>query len=81
MEPDSYEEVLARMLWKGRHTSSSSLARSLGVSPQALSNYKKRGKLPSSLMLRFADENAVRYDWLIFGSGAPDRTDLTGGIL
>jgi hypothetical protein len=70
---DSYEEVLAKMMWKGRHTSSSSLARSLGISPQAFSNYKKRGRFGGGLMLKFADQNDVRYDWLIFGSGAPDR--------
>ncbi len=65
-----YQDVLNRMLSAGRLTNSSQLAKVLGITPQALSNYKKRGGIPTSLLFRFASIYDVSVDWLITGEGA-----------
>ncbi len=56
----------------------SSLAEALGVSPQAISNYRKRGAMPASLIIRFSEKFEVSLDWLVKGKGFPcggARTD------
>lgn len=57
------------MLGAGELANSSQLAKVLGITPQALSNYKKRGDIPTSLLFKFADIYDVSVDWLISGSG------------
>ncbi|MFQ5737158.1 MAG: helix-turn-helix domain-containing protein [Thermodesulfobacteriota bacterium] len=64
-----YSEISERMLRAGGIMNSSQLARVLGVTPQALSNYKKRGGLPTSLLFKFAAIYEVSVDWLITGEG------------
>ena len=47
----------------------SALARVLKVTPQALSNYKKRGKMPTHLVIQFGDRSGLSVDWLLTGEG------------
>jgi len=65
----SYSELIERMRWAGKLKNDSAVARSLGVTPQALSNYKKRGEMPTDLMLKFAGIYGLSVDWLITGEG------------
>ena len=65
----NYSEILERMLGAGKLVNSSQLARVLGITPQALSNYKKRGDIPTSLLFKFAAIYDVSVDWLVSGSG------------
>jgi len=58
------------MLDAGKLVNSSQLARVLGITPQALSNYKKRGDIPTSLLFKFAAIYDVSIDWLISGDGS-----------
>jgi len=58
------------MLEAGKLQNSSQLAKVLGITPQALSNYKKRGDIPTSLLFKFADIYDVSVDWLISGDGS-----------
>lgn len=60
-----FDEISARMMEKARLKNISALAADLGVTPQALSNYKKRGDFPVKLILGFADKHAVSVDWLV----------------
>lgn len=65
----SYSDIIERMRWAGKLKNDSAVARVLGVTPQALSNYKKRGEMPTDLVLRFANIYGLSVDWLIAGDG------------
>ncbi len=65
----NYAEVIERMKESGRLKNDSRVARALGVTPQALSNYKKRGKIPADLVIRFSDIYGLYVDWLLTGEG------------
>jgi len=65
----SYSDIIERMRWAGKLKNDSAVARVLGVTPQALSNYKKRGEMPTDLVLRFANIYGLSVDWLISGEG------------
>ncbi|MBI5598921.1 MAG: helix-turn-helix domain-containing protein [Deltaproteobacteria bacterium] len=68
-----YTEVLERMKRSAGLKNDSKVARSLDVTPQALSNYKKRGKVPSDLILKFASIYGLSVDWLLTGEGRVKR--------
>lgn len=65
----NYLEIIERMRWAGKLKNDSAVARALGVTPQALSNYKKRGEMPTDLVLRFSNIYGLSVDWLLSGEG------------
>ncbi|MEE9615371.1 MAG: helix-turn-helix domain-containing protein [Thermodesulfobacteriota bacterium] len=67
----SYRDIIERMKLSGKLKNDSAVARALDVTPQALSNYKKRGKMPTNLIIKFADINSLSVDWLLTGRGKP----------
>ncbi len=73
-----YSDVLERMKKSADLKNDSRLARLLGVTPQALSNYKKRSKVPSDLLIKFADMQGLSVDWLLSGEGAKHRVGHSG---
>ncbi|HLC19246.1 MAG TPA: helix-turn-helix domain-containing protein [Thermodesulfobacteriota bacterium] len=75
-----YAEVIERMRWAGRLKNDSAVARLLGVTPQALSNYKKRNRMPADLVLKFANVFGLSLDWLISGEGEMYRYGVEGPI-
>ncbi len=64
-----YSEVIERMRESGKLKNDSRVARALGVTPQALSNYKKRGKIPADLVIKFSELFGLYVDWLLSGEG------------
>jgi len=64
-----YSEVIERMRWVGKHKNNSAVARVLGITPQALSNYKKKDKMPVSIVLKYSKLYGLSLDWLITGKG------------
>ncbi|MBI5560110.1 MAG: helix-turn-helix domain-containing protein [Deltaproteobacteria bacterium] len=64
-----YSEVIERMRRAGNLKNDSKVARALGITPQALSNYKKRERVPSDLILKFSAIYGVSVDWLLTGEG------------
>lgn len=73
-------ELFARMLMAGELKNYSELARTVGLSPQAVSNYKKKDSIPASLIFKFAETYNISIDWLLTGIGemrpgtrSPDR--------
>jgi len=66
----SYCEVIERMKLHGKLKNDSSVARVLGVTPQALCNYKQKGEMPSKLVMRFAQTYKISVDWLVSGYAA-----------
>jgi len=67
-------KIFSRMIEAGRLRNSSGLARALGVTPQAISNYRKRGVFPAALAMKFSERFGVSVDWLITGEGEPMRS-------
>jgi hypothetical protein len=65
----NYSDIIEKMRWAGKLKNDSAVARVLGVTPQALSNYKKRGEMPTDLVLKFAKLFGLSVDWLIHGVG------------
>lgn len=74
----SYSEIIERMKSAGKLKNDSRVAKALGVTPQAFSNYKKRGKLPADLLHRFAEIFGVRIDRLLYGEGPVFRVGYGG---
>lgn len=70
-----YCEVIERMKLYGKLKNNSAIARVLGVTPQALSNYKKRNSLPSKLVLKFASTYELFVDHLLLGYGPIYKTE------
>ncbi|MCK5236871.1 MAG: helix-turn-helix domain-containing protein [Deltaproteobacteria bacterium] len=73
-----YFEVIERMKDIARLKNDSAVAKALTVTPQALSNYKKRGKLPSHLLIRFARAYGLSVDWLLTGEGQSHKAAMGG---
>lgn len=67
----AFEDVMARMKAAAGLKNNSAVAASLGMTPQALSNYKKRGYVPSDLIVRFALKHNLSIDSLVFGPEGP----------
>ncbi len=60
-----YGTTLKRMLEFGNLKNTTQLASVLGITPQALSNYKRNGKMPVKLVFKFADLYDVSMDRLV----------------
>lgn len=71
-----YKEIIERMKKAGSFKNDSVVARFLGVTPQALSNYKKREAMPYNLIFRFADKTGISLDWLVYGGDDMDRKNV-----
>lgn len=62
-----YSDIIDRMKLVTGLGYDSDLAKVLEITPQAISNFKKKGKLPSDLVIKFALEHKVSVDWLLTG--------------
>lgn len=78
-----FEGTLERMLAAGKLKNMSALAHALTITPQAISNYKKRGEMPANLIIRFARIYGLSVDYLLSGASSaahqklPDIADLS----
>ena len=77
----NYADIIERMRWAGKLKNDSAVARVLSVTPQALSNYKKRGEMPTDLVLRFSNLYGLSVDWLITGAGEMHKPGGRPGVL
>ncbi len=73
MELD-YPVIFERMLKAGNLRNSSQMARMLGLTPQAMSSYKRRGAISAGLIFKFASICDVSVDWLLTGEGEVFRS-------
>ncbi len=64
-----YSVIFERMLKAGNLRNSSEMARMMGLTPQAMSSYKKRGEISAGLIFKFASICNVSVDWLLTGEG------------
>ncbi len=74
----NFESVISRMKQTGDLKNDSAVARALNISPQAISNYKRRGRFPAGHIVKFADRYGVSIDWLLNTSGV-DESGTGGG--
>src|SRR3989304_3923850 len=65
-----YSGIRWRRKEAGKVKNESATARVLSVTPQALSNYKKRDRMPSHLVIKFASIYGLSVDWLLTGNAA-----------
>jgi len=72
-----YSDVVGRMKDVGKLKNDTHLAKVLGITPQAISNYKKNKTISSSLIVKFAHLYGLSVDWLITGAGK--MTKPSGG--
>lgn len=71
----SVEEVLTRVAAAADVKNDAALARALGVSPQTLSSWRKRGTVPHEAVAAFAADNGFSLDYLLLGKGPSRRYD------
>ena len=76
MEDASFATLLSRMQQATNTGTDAGLARILEVSPQSVSDARRKGKIPPVWLVRIAHKYQVSLDWLFFGTGAmqPVRT-------
>ena len=74
-----YSVIFERMLKAGNLKNSSEMARMLGLTPQAMSSYKRKGELSAGLIFRFADICGASIDWLLTGEGEPFSAERKAG--
>lgn len=68
--------IADRMMHAARLKNHSALAADLGITPQALSNYKRRGDFPPGLVMGFAAKHGLSVDALLNGQ-TPGRAFTT----
>lgn len=56
--------------------SDTDLAKALDITPQAVSNFKNKGEIPSDLVIQFAVKYKVSVDWLLTGEGEMRRGEM-----
>lgn len=75
-----YNKALERMLGSGKLKNATQLAGVLGITPQALSNYKRNGKMPAKLLFQFAELYGVSLDWLVGTASEEGGVGAEGAI-
>jgi transcriptional regulator with XRE-family HTH domain len=68
---NDYKEVLYRIFFATGLRNTTAIAKKIGVTPQALSNYKKRELMPLGVVLQIAVKYGMSMDWLLSGQGNP----------
>lgn len=63
--PVPFEPTASRMMQAASLKNHSALAADMGITPQALSNYKKRGEMPAHLVIEFALRRDISIDALV----------------
>ena len=72
---NDFSILVERMKRAAHAANDSALARLLGVTPQALSNYKKRGTMPYTQIFKFAQLTGTSLDALTADGGVAVNTE------
>jgi hypothetical protein len=67
-------EIITRLKQITATTTDSGLSERLGVSPQTLSSWKGRERMPYSLCIDLAEQHGISLDWLLTGVGPMRRS-------
>jgi len=66
-------EIIARLKQITATSTDSGLSEQLGVSPQTLSSWKGRERMPYSVCIDLAEQHGISLDWLLTGVGPMRR--------
>jgi phage repressor protein C with HTH and peptisase S24 domain len=66
----NFTVIVERMKQASGLANESAIAKALDISPQAMSNFKNKGKIPSDQVIQFALKFKLSVDWLLTGEGA-----------
>ena len=69
MGENNFKIIFERIRGHLNAKSEADVARGLGVSPQALFTFKKKGKFPSDLLIKYCLKHQISVDWLLTGEG------------
>lgn len=72
----NYFSIFERMLKAGGLRNGTEMAKALGITPQAISNYRKKQEMPPGIIIKFANTYNVSIDWLISGKGYAFLSDI-----
>ena len=68
-KPDiKIDDILDRVKSYIKSDTDADIARALGVSPQSINNWRRRGTIPWGKICTFAQIHNLSYDWLLTGS-------------
>lgn len=65
--------MLARLKQITHSKTDNSLSIALGISPQTLSSWKIRERIPYAICIDIADQHGISLDWLLVGDGPQFR--------
>ena len=77
MKGATTDEIFERMLKTIGSVADNALAKALGLSAQAVSEARRKQKIPPAWTITLADKYQVSLDWLFFGH-APVRSEDSG---
>lgn len=85
MKDAKTNSILTRMLLATKAPTDSALAKEIGVSPQSVSDARRKDKVPTSWAITVAEKYQVKLDWIWFGIGSQyltqtnaDTSEFTG---
>lgn len=67
-------EIISRLKQITTTSTDSGLSERIGVSPQTLSSWKGRERMPYSVCIDLAEQHGISLDWLLTGVGPMKRT-------
>lgn len=67
-------EIISRLKQITATSTDSGLSERIGVSPQTLSSWKGRERMPYSVCIDLAEQHGISLDWLLTGVGPMKRT-------
>ena len=73
VEVCSLSEILERLAEFTGNNTDASLARALGISPQAIANARKKKSIPFERLAKFAMSEGISLDWLFTGKSGHDK--------
>ena len=66
-DPTQAPEIIERLIQGAKVKNATALAGELGVTPQAISSAKKKGKIPGTWLKFVANTYDISLDWLLYG--------------
>ncbi|MEO5357487.1 MAG: helix-turn-helix domain containing protein [Nitrospirae bacterium YQR-1] len=60
-----YDNIITKVMRVSAMKNESAIAKSLGITPQSLSIFKRQGKLPTGLVIQMALTFNISLDWLL----------------
>ena len=73
---NSFIDVINRMQSVSGLKNGSQIAHAVGITPQAMTNYRKRDAVPAKVVVKFSNKYGISVDWLMYGTGDPYLSEM-----